>query len=378
MNSIVYPILIQPYCLKNFKDIIPPLPSQPIEPVRYTRRPPNRPTLNKENDFGISTFFWMIAFHGLMIFVAVKAQLIWIWAFYIIVTIALIGSLFSKEEKVKVKTNDELEDEYRNKMEEYENKLKEDELLYQKELSKYNVKLNEYHQEALVLQSKSNIYRYQKEQLRDFFEKIKKPIYSEVIYKKGVTENYFYQYLKKYFGEKIKTDLTIKDELTRSKEIRTYLPDYVYFDPDGLIIDIEIDEPYVGHNGEPIHYEGIDVYRDNFFIENNWIVIRFAEEQIIKQPEECCFFIAQAINEITNNDEHIKLFIKQNIPTPIRQWSKEEAHKLAFNRYRNKYLNITLQEKLSEEVNLGYISENSSMSTISYRAIDNSRDDLPF
>jgi len=107
-----------------------------------------------------------------------------------------------------------------------------------------------------------------------------------------------------------------------------YYPDLSIIDENlGFAIDIEIDEPYDMVNKEPIHYisklqqsekrfknrktldsiqeyKSCDDFRDECITDSNWIVIRFSEEQVVEYPENCCYFIAKVINEVSNTNTY--------------------------------------------------------------------------
>ncbi|MDE5083856.1 MAG: hypothetical protein O4859_22555, partial [Trichodesmium sp. St18_bin1] len=77
--------------------------------------------------------------------------------------------------------------------------------------------------------------------------------------------------------------------------------------------------------------------RNNCFLENNWIVIRFSEEQVVKFPDSCCKKIAEIISKFNPLilTERLKS-IEDLKETP--RWSHEDAERMARNDYREKYL----------------------------------------
>lgn len=156
----------------------------------------------------------------------------------------------------------------------------------------------------------------------------------------GYCERRFGRYLFKYFSSgRIRTGLT----LNIPNCDRTYSPDFVYIDPSlGIHIDIEIDEPYVFTNGNPTHYlyADRDNNRNNFFLNKGWIVIRFAEIQTVKYPDECCKLIAEIIHKYSGDATFISKFTNIGNLTPIRQWTEEEAIEMASNNYRGTYTDI--------------------------------------
>lgn len=355
--NITYPTCILPFHLDYYKDSKPELPAKPNPPTKNLPIVPHKPyhlTEKKKPGSIFWNFIGMILFNGFMIFVAIETGAVWVWIFYAFAFLGLIYMLFSGELKSNNETKQKETKEYYKKCKEYdelvkitERTFKEEQIIYENDLKKYSEKVK-------VLQSDLTILNHRKNKKREFFRQAKRPTVSTEQYKKGVTEDFFLTFLKKYFGSKVKTNMTIRDD-DWHEESRLYLPDYVYFDPDTISIDIEIDEPYIGKTGEPIHFLGSENNRDEFFQNNNWIVIRFAEEQIIKEPANCCYFIAQVIFEYTDDNLYLLRFSNQTNPTQIRQWTKDEAHKLAFSRYRNKYLNRKLQEELKDEINLTII-----------------------
>lgn len=144
---------------------------------------------------------------------------------------------------------------------------------------------------------------------------------------KGKYEEPFVLRLKKTFGDKI-TD-KIMFSLPNGN---AFVPDAAYVDPlSGLCIDIEIDEPYSLPDGEPIHYVGsLDEYRNSFFSGKGWFVIRFAEEQVAKYPEECIQYIVGFISQLS-------LGTRPMFSHPIKRWTKSEALLLVSNDYRQTY-----------------------------------------
>lgn len=147
----------------------------------------------------------------------------------------------------------------------------------------------------------------------------------------GISEVFFYKHLVEYFGTSISRNCGIMLENI------PYRTDFYYFNKKyNLHIDIEIDEPYTYENKEPIHYEGNqhDDYRNMVFLSHNWIVIRFAEEQVVNQPKECCKFIENAIIEICFEKSLLhNIFLKR-----VKQWNINESSILAKENFRNTYL----------------------------------------
>jgi hypothetical protein len=153
---------------------------------------------------------------------------------------------------------------------------------------------------------------------------------------RGAAEAQFGTYLNRYFPGKIHAGLT----LNISNFPHPYTPDFAYIDQGlNLYIDIEIDEPYVYHSGEPTHYVGADKdnRRNNHFINKGWIVIRFSEEQVVCHPHSCCKSIASAIVKITGDNSLLNQFVNVLNLQPIRQWTEHEATVMAQRKARDNY-----------------------------------------
>lgn len=152
---------------------------------------------------------------------------------------------------------------------------------------------------------------------------------------KGKSESYFLKYLQKYFPKHIHTDLALQIDESY------YYPDFTFFSKKhSLYIDIEIDEPY-NFKGKPTHTIGSDDTRNLFFMEAGWVVIRFTEEQVVRQPVQCCKFIADTIFKITR-DKSFTETLKGIQPLTIlpSPWTAEQAGQMFINRVRDSYADI--------------------------------------
>lgn len=349
MTERTYPICILPYDLESYNNAFPDLPEMPKEPKKLNIYEPVKPSEEKKDGITFFDVVKIIIFNAIVIGAAITFEVYWILLLYVVGFIGLMFVLFEKKEPKS--TTEELHQKYIRDMASYKNKVIEIEKKYSEELEIYNTKLIEYKKYEKQVLDEDYIYRYRQNMKKKFFTLAQKPYITNELYKKGVSEKYFFQYLNKYFGEYIKTNLTIKNNEDWFGE-KLYLPDFTFYDPKSISIAIEIDEPYVGKDGQPIHYIGFDNNRDEYFRKNKWIVIRFAEEQIMKNPIGCCYFIANKIFELTENKTYVSLFTKEKIQLDlIKQWTKDEAHKLAFNRYRNKYLKSEFIEDIKWEDN---------------------------
>jgi hypothetical protein len=111
----------------------------------------------------------------------------------------------------------------------------------------------------------------------------------------------------------------------------------------GIAADIEIDEPYVAtssHYGKPHHCcdRSLDANRNRFFLRGNWMVIRFAEEQIALQPAACCKLIARVFAEVTDSEKIAAPLNSVPDLLPVDRWNTKTASAMAKRNYRQTYL----------------------------------------
>ncbi|PSB02792.1 hypothetical protein [Merismopedia glauca] len=149
----------------------------------------------------------------------------------------------------------------------------------------------------------------------------------------GVSEAKFKTYLERYF--------TVKQNLKFSIPGTTlsYTPDFLIIDESGIIIDVEVDEPYEGKTKTPHHCfdKPQDKNRDEFFRQGNIITIRFAEEQVVKEPLACCQFISGVLERVTGTMDTGR-FSKIDRIKPVNRWNTKQAKIMAKKDYRYKYI----------------------------------------
>jgi hypothetical protein len=228
-----------------------------------------------------------------------------------------------------------------------------DDKKYIKKKKKYNILLQAYkvdYDNYQTLLKEFNLYtpiinnpekfEILKENLINDLIKTTESCIVEKRYKMGASEKFFASFLKKWFLNEVYDNLAVEDSY------ETYEPDFTFkSSTTNLHIDIEIDEPYILGTLTPIHYLddngiSIDIKRDEYFVESNWLVIRFSEEQITISPDECCHVIAKIIFEITKDDKYLNKFNENEIALPYysRIWSYESAYIFAENKLRETYL----------------------------------------
>lgn len=95
----------------------------------------------------------------------------------------------------------------------------------------------------------------------------------------------------------------------------------------GICIDIEIDEKY-SSNGNLIHYEysSHDEARNQFFLDHRWLVIRFAEKQILDDIEGCAATVLRTVIKydpaFVFENLHFFLLFLTSEPTKLKRWRK--------------------------------------------------------
>ena len=152
-------------------------------------------------------------------------------------------------------------------------------------------------------------------------------------YRAGYSEAAFKESLRQHFGDRIHTGCTIRNPKYDRKH--PYTADFAYIEKTlGLYIDIEIDEPYVYNQTTLTHCIGSDDERNGIFLERGWIVLRFAEEQVVCYPQQCCQTIAEVVATFQGQQSYGEI----PFPPAIKHWTKEEAMKMMLEQYRQTYL----------------------------------------
>lgn len=207
---------------------------------------------------------------------------------------------------------------------------------YKKQLENFNTELTKYKERVNGIRNSNDTMKYRKMRIKDEVFKTTLPLSKSSNLNKGYSEDYFYRYLIDRFPNNIYRDIILED----FEFNLPYQPDFLFQDQNTLLhIDIEIDEPYIKQTKRPIHYlknnSHIDEHRDYFFTSNGWIVIRFAEEQVIKFPESCCDYIAKIIYKLTEKNDWM---INDNLDLlPIKAWSYEESLNMMERNFREEY-----------------------------------------
>jgi hypothetical protein len=211
---------------------------------------------------------------------------------------------------------------------------------YPRLVQQYQAAKDSHSAEVAKINSPENIARYQQEQLLLALRQTEPHDGENSTAPKGFSEDKFYAHLNHHFRGRIHRSLTSTNPKFKPP-YDLYSPDFVYIDRSlSLYIDIEIDEPYYHNTGQPTHFVGAtkDINRNNHFLAKNWLVIRFAEEEIARCPKSCCKAIAQIIAEVIGDDLELRQFSGiDDLPTR-KQWTEAEAAQMAADNYRQTYL----------------------------------------
>jgi len=157
-------------------------------------------------------------------------------------------------------------------------------------------------------------------------------------YKEKSFENEMYAHLP--------SELIISGEyaLPTGENSRPFEPDIVIIHKTpniNLFIDVEIDEPYGGITRSPTHQiQGLDDSRDLYFTHRGWIVVRFAEVQIVKQPIQCISYLAKLIHKIDPSLNFNKQLLQKSDPDSVDRWTSVQAEQWAKENKREEYLQI--------------------------------------
>ncbi len=316
MRNNTYPILKIP---KAISDIA--VQAKEISSRTQIRKPvlPSKPNFPESNNFGIYHFLTIIA---------IAVATCYLWFFLVGQLNILIAGLVIAATGYFC---------YQRKLDSAKGKAKCDSLNldYRREVEIYNQQLREW-QNSQTVSVKPGLSLHE---IQEKFQHISvlRPGKSRSSARKGRSEEQFYQILCHYFSAaKIMVDYNI----SKYRDY-PYTPDFIYCLNDwNFYMDIEIDEPYTRKGKKTIAThctdDVSDANRDDFFVESNWVVIRFAEEQICKSPASCCKFIALVINRLLGVDIPPPLQDAEDL-LMVNRWNTKLAKKMARNKYRSKY-----------------------------------------
>ncbi|MBD2772568.1 hypothetical protein [Iningainema tapete] len=314
---VIYPTLVSRFCAEN------PLPIQNVgaTPELILPVPPRSP------QFYEGAYTWVL--RGWLISVAALVLTQWLFGLSLVAFSLALGS--SAISGVALwyylrLCDTQAETRYKQRLAEYQQQLSEYENRYNRRLKLM----------ATGTQKNSLLLQTRQKKLKALLNgRIQLPCNSSNA-QQGVSEEQFFRYLLRYFPTVCQgMEFEIPNSSFR------YSADFIlYHQQSGLGVDIEVDEPYEGRTGEPHHCvdQGKDSRRNQFFIDNNWIVIRFSEKQVVQHPDSCCKVIASAIAQITG--DYSCLASLQDVPALLldKQWTIKQAKRMAKTDYRQSYL----------------------------------------
>lgn len=307
---IQYPIILVPKSIQHVKTAQPPLPSTPQKPQPLIQPKPiafDTIAIKSLIIVGVS-LITAVTFPPTIVFI--------IFMVSVTLQIVLIKLVYNARQQ-----------KYYNNIQEYQKRL----LHYENEMKAYRIEVSR-------TLKPENIETYRRKLLLDILRNTTSNREINNRAREGRFEKQFGKELCRCFGDKINTNLT----LNIPNYEYPYTPDFAYFDRSlNLFIDIEIDEPYTDEKS--IHYNGADDERNNFFLACNWIIIRFAEEQVATSPLSCCREIAKVIDELLGIDINLRKFAGIFDLTIIPQWTESQSLEMAASNHRDTYKHYLFQ-----------------------------------
>lgn len=346
INNKIYPeVYFSTEILRILKST-PPLPNAPLKP----QEPPKPKDPGEYDSGGTRGCFLFMLIGGIVLFlITIQSSDFSIGELLIALIVILITFFLFKTTSWDKNSHEQAKSQYEKDKLNYPTLMKQYEIKYQDYL-----KQKETHDIVIkVLLSPYHLAKYRSGQFISWKRNRPIPQFNPCdefeTAKKGVSEQYFANILSMRY--KILLDQKVP------VGAKYYYPDIIIV-KDGLYIDIEIDEPYVGSDGSPIHYlEGkyslfsVDEKRNDYMMNHGWEVIRFSEEQIFLHPKECLKIIDNFINAIQEGKSQFE--IPSNMI--VSKWTKEQAFKLAYQRFRKTYIPLIYQKYIDAEIPKSYI-----------------------
>lgn len=343
-----YPIVFYPQKLKEVFGLCPPLPDKPLEPQKP--KEPYKPIEEKETVGGCLIYLFLISIPSYILIVYSSDSII----VSIIMLLAIIGLIrFYYYYNIKPKYEyPNMTEQYNTEYSKYQHELVE----FEKSFISYSLKLEEYESEVKNILSTENVLLYRNKAYKyltndNYDNFINFPTSYNYISKQNVSLIFFREYLNDSFLDK---NVRFGVEL-KSCDLNILL----YEATTNLLINIEIDSPYLGCSGRPINFieSNSDRYPNNSeyeILESNIVIIRFAEVQIFNFPNECIRFIKSIIENAKRGVFSRTLGI--GLPD-IELWNKEEAHEMGYKKYRNSYIPVFLHKIIDVEGDLFKVNE---------------------
>lgn len=347
----------------------PELPSKPLPPT-----PPKQPMNPGEYDSGGNRgcFMFMVIGAIILFFVVIasdndnKGMLI-----LTLIIFFLLSLFLFKTTTWDKSSHEEKQKQYRDDLASFHAKQK----IYELNLARYKDEFSKYETIVRERTNPYNLQSFRANKIKQLLSNINSveltEISSEDIVKKGASEDFFFDYLKG-LGFNVMTEYKLA--VGRS----FYYPDLI-IEHDGLYIDVEIDEPYAGNDGTPIHYttglnSSVDKELNEYFNYMGIEVIRFSEEQIFCNTAICAQVIRDYIQSIKQGKKYSLTLDSQ---FTIQKWSRDESMRMAYRRFRRTYVPFEYQKNIDKEEQRSY---QEIMDEIRENKVDSKNDfeDLPF
>lgn len=304
-------------------------PRKPDEP-----HPPKKPEGRPIKDSILPLLLWvpLVLISSILIVLSIAigfyGGIFWAIVIGVVLGFVIRAKIVSKYDLVASSEMEREDKQYKIAFETYEKRLKE----YQKELKVYEDRASRYKE-----YSHSEYVSYL---LGICLDEYTPPTIEPnlTVVKQGPAERFFLCYLKERTNDdfEVLSNIQTKHYFRDGEKAYYYYPDIVLRNKQtGLMIDIEIDEPYVAKTGEPIHCLSDDDDRNNALVDDNWIVLRFTEEQVIRFPDICLAYIRTVCSSILT---HTDCNIPSTWEFSQRHWSSYEARQMADSNDRLRYL----------------------------------------
>lgn len=341
-----YPEIYPSNMISGTLNALPDLPSKPQPPVA-----PTRPTDPGEYESGGNRGCFMFMIIGaIILFCTVVSSENENKGYLIILSIILffLSFFLFKTTSWDKNNHDDKKKQYKIDIAAFPSKQKK----FEAELARYNTELSSFETTVENLTNNRSLKFFRAAKIKHLLSNPNRVILQKIspddMVKKGASEDFFVDVL-------MKNGLNVITEYKLPVGNIFYYPDII-IEKNGLYIDVEIDEPYAGNDGTPIHYlknrnYSIDRERNDYFNRKGIEVIRFSEEQIFRQPEICVQVILDYIESTLRGEKyelpHYDHFF-------IEKWSRDESMKMAYRRFRKTYIPYEYQQNIDKEEQRSY------------------------
>lgn len=358
-----YPILKIPQTIKIIATEIPNFrkPLEPEKPILKNASEPTSPIpLGSFKAFLVTLL--ITVFCGVFVCFTMpiveacqsSCQSFLAWITYPIMCISIISGLVAFSNFTGMFKMNKTSDQYAYELNKYKSDVKENNNIFEKELLLYNSEKIPKYQRDIEDYSKKQKLLYDKQYINDYrYDKLLKladirifkntPICND----NNLAINCFSQRLSSILHQ-FNQEIAIIENIS----IKDFVPNFlIHVKRLGIYIVIAIDEPYNEKDGEPKHFinsfESNDRHVDDFIVKQNFVLVRFAEIQIFRSITECLTFVQRLIRNFLNLNFNADVTRLYN-GIVINQWTKEEAYRLAYEKFRDKYLPPNYKNKTLE------------------------------